>query len=427
MEKNRYLPGLTLMLLAVVAIWWGTTYGPYLGNRDHYRNVRSLQLALNAIYENNVEPVAEEALVRAAIDGMTRSLGDPYSQVLSAEEFETLQEDVKGEFGGIGVEVRYRPDTGDFIVNELVENGPAMKSGIIIGDVIFKVNSVLCRDMGQIKSLSNIRGIIGTSVNIGIMRNVNNINNELYYNIMRDKILLQSVRLAESDENGIMVLKISGFDTHTPDMLREKLSGLKNCRGLIVDLRDNGGGELNAAREVADHFLDSGVIYTVIERGGEVTEIARATKGTVVDPQIPIVVLVNDSSASASEIVASALQDNGRAKLVGYQTFGKGTIIQPMRLPNRMGLILAVSYYATPSGKRIEGIGLHPDIEAGDPALRQELRRMSLEGGNFDPSSLPPNYLEQRKASDAEQMRIAKEYLLHFKADSQDKIQLEQK
>ena len=325
-----------------------------------YEKLRIFTEVLEIVKKNYVEEVNTEDLVTGAIEGMLDSL-DPHSAYLSPDMYRELQVETKGSFGGLGIEIAIR----DRILTVIapIEDTPAYGAGIKAGDKILKIEGESTKGLSLMKCVEKLRGPKGTKVTITIMRE--GLAQPKDFTIVRDIIEIKSVKF-KTLEKGYGYLRISQFQEQTSADLREALDALQKenpqgINGLIVDLRNNPGGLLDQAVAVVDFFLDHGLIVAVKGRGdGEKIMFKAHKEGTL--PPWPIVVLVNHGSASASEIVAGALQDYGRGVILGTKTFGKGSVQTIIALEDGSGLRLTTARYYTPSGRSIQDEGIHPDV-----------------------------------------------------------------
>jgi len=326
---------------------------------DVYKNIEVFTEVLRQIEENYVEPQDSQKLIYGAIKGMVQSL-DPHSSFMSKQEHQDLMIETKGSFSGVGIEISMRDKV--LTVVAPIEGTPAYEAGIKSGDKIIKIGKKSTRDMGLADAVKNIRGKKGTKVKLTIARKGEE--KPIEFVITRDVIPLRSVRSLMLAPD-IAYLRISNFQSKTSRDLSAALKKIQKdhkLKGLILDLRNNPGGLLSQAIEVADLFLDSGIIVSTKGRNAS-QDMQVAAKKNDIQGNYPIVVLVNGGSASASEIVAGALQDNKKALLLGTKTFGKGSVQTILPLSDGSGLRLTTARYYTPSGKSIQSSGITPDIE----------------------------------------------------------------
>jgi carboxyl-terminal processing protease len=326
-----------------------------------WADARTLAEVLERVKHDYVNPVDDHQLLQAAIRGMVSSL-DPYSAYLDGDEYDEVKISSSGQYSGVGIEVSMEDE--EVVVVSPFEGSPAAQAGIRSGDIIATIDGVPVNTSSLADTIGRMRGKEGTSVKIGVLRQGSS--EPLQFTLKRSRVELRSVK-AELLEPGMGYVRISQFSETTGDDLDAALKDLRKrngsvLKGLVLDLRNNPGGVLEAAVSVADTFLDSGVIVTAKGRTPESKFEMDATPGDALNGA-PIVVLVNGGSASAAEIVAGALKDNHRAKLMGRTTFGKGSVQTVIPLPGDRAVKLTTSLYYTPSGISINHRGIAPDIE----------------------------------------------------------------
>jgi carboxyl-terminal processing protease len=334
---------------------------PALGADMPWQDARVLAEVLERVKRDYVNPVDDHQLLQAAVRGMVSSL-DPYSAYLDGEDYDEIKISSSGQYSGVGIEVSMEDD--QVVVIAPFEDSPASRAGIRSGDIIVSIDGVPVNSTTLEDTIGRMRGAEGTQVKIGIMREGSV--EPLIFTLKRSKVELHSVK-AQLLEPGIGYTRISQFSETTGDELNAALKDLRKhnnapLKGLVLDMRDNPGGVLEAAVAVADAFLDSGVIVTAKGRTPDSKFEMDATPGDALNGA-PIVVLVNGGSASAAEIVAGALKDQHRAKLMGHTTFGKGSVQTIMPLSEDRAIKLTTSLYYTPSGVSINHRGIAPDIE----------------------------------------------------------------
>ncbi len=307
-----------------------------------------------------VEPVDEQKLIEAAINGMLASL-DPHSAYLPPENFADMREQTKGEFGGLGIEVTM--ENGFVKVVSPIDDTPAARAGLLSGDYITHIDGESVLGLTLSDAVDKMRGPVGSEINITVTREGSE--EPFDVKITRDVIKIRAVRARAEGDVG--VLRITTFNEQTAQNLREGIAEMKEkigedrIKGYVVDLRNNPGGLLSQAIEVADAFLDAGEIVSTRGRDLEEADRVNAKTGDLTGGR-PIVVLINEGSASASEIVAGALQDQRRAILLGAKTFGKGSVQTVMQLGDKGAMKLTTARYYTPSGRSIQALGIEPDI-----------------------------------------------------------------
>ncbi|MGZ8466676.1 MAG: S41 family peptidase [Candidatus Binatia bacterium] len=327
--------------------------------RQDYESLEAFSNILSIVKKNYVEDVETKNLVNGAINGMLNSL-DPHSAYLTPDLYKDLQSDTQGRFGGLGIEITVKG--GMLTVVSPIEDTPAHKAGIKPGDQIFKIEDEFTKDMSLVDAVKKMRGLKGTKINLTIRRE--NTADLIDVSLVRDIIRVQSVR-SRSLEPGYGYVRLAQFQERSDrDVQRalEKLAAEKSgLKGLVLDLRNNPGGLLNQAVRVTDLFLDSGmIVYTDGRIESQKQKFFAQKEGTWMD--FPLVVLVNGGSASASEIVAGALQDHKRAVVLGSKSFGKGSVQTILPLDDNSALRLTTARYFTPKGRSIQATGIVPDI-----------------------------------------------------------------
>ena len=326
--------------------------------QEMYKNLEIFSNVLSMIEQNYVEEIDTQAIIEGAIKGMLTSL-DPHSSYLKPDDFKELQVETKGSFSGIGIEITIRD--GILTVVSPIEDTPAFKKGIQAGDMIIKIEGESTKDLSLMDAVKKLRGVKGTEVTISIHREGLSELQEI--TIVRDVIPLHSVR-STMLEPGYGYIRITNFQNKTTADLKKELADLSDkgdLHGLILDLRNNPGGLLNQSIKVSDLFLEEGIIVSTKGRLADQDIEKRAHAHGKVYKQ-PLIVLVNQGSASASEIVAGALQDHKRALILGTQTFGKGSVQTIIPMADGAGLRLTTARYYTPNGTSIQAKGITPDI-----------------------------------------------------------------
>jgi carboxyl-terminal processing protease len=326
--------------------------------KETYENIELLTSILDIVQKNYVDEVSFDQMVAGAISGMLTSL-DPHSAYLTPELYRELQVDTKGTFGGLGIEIAIRD--GVLTVVAPIEDTPAYRAGVQPGDTIVKINGELTKDMTLLEAVKRMRGKKGTKITVSIARE--GVPGLIDVTIVREVIKIQSVK-ARWLKPGYAYVRVTQFQERTAEDLRQALEGLgkeREIEGIVLDLRNNPGGLLAQAVQVADAFLDSGLIVYTDGRLESQRQKYHAHKGATFD-NFPVVVLVNGGSASASEIVAGALQDHKRAIVLGTRTFGKGSVQTILPLEKDAALRLTTARYYTPSGRPIQATGIDPDI-----------------------------------------------------------------
>ncbi|TGL58229.1 S41 family peptidase [Leptospira ognonensis] len=316
-----------------------------------------------AYIENDfVEPAEDKKVYIGAIQGALQSLGDPHTRFLDKDEYQELQNETKGTFGGIGVEVSFQE--GAFVIIAPLEGTPAWKAGLLPQDRITEIDGKVVKNVSLSDSINMMRGEVGSSISLKIERK--GIKDPFSVNLIRELIKIQYIRSAYLPESNTGYIKLAQFmgRESTGKEFANQLQKLVDAgaKHIVVDLRMNPGGLVDLAVELADLFLPSNMeILSVRGRGGVLVKTFRSDKSGPKFIDIPVAILVNGGSASASEILAGALQDNGRAKVVGTQSFGKGSVQSIFPLSHKTGVAITIQKYFTPSGKSIHGKGITPD------------------------------------------------------------------
>jgi len=339
----------------------------HLTDEQIYEELKKLALVFETARDKFVEEADERKMLEGAMNGMLGAL-DPHSSYLSKEDFKEFNDKSQGEFGGLGIQIT--SDKGAIRVISPIDDTPAAKAGIEAGDYITHIDGEQVFDMNLNQAVKKMKGKPGTKVKLTIVHDGKEPKD---ITLKRAIIKVKSVKFSEKSDNAAMdddklpkigYLRISDFGATTSKELKDAIKDLekKNVAGYVLDLRNNPGGYLVAAIDVADAFLDGGEIVST--RGKEKADIERmfAKSGDSVNGK-PVVVLINHGSASASEIVAGALQDNGRAIVMGSQSFGKGSVQQQKPLGDGSAIHITIARYYTPSGRSIQNEGITPDIE----------------------------------------------------------------
>lgn len=346
-------------LIILLIISFNNAFGLYSKNKD--QTLEQLNLfgeVFERIKHNYVEEVTDQNLIEAALNGMLTSL-DPHSGYLDETSFDQIQIHTKGEFGGLGIEVTM--EGGLIKIISPIDDTPAAKAGVQSGDYIIGINEQPVMGMSLDEAVKQMRGKAGTTIHLTLLRE--NSNEPIELDLIREVIKIKVVKANYQDN--IAYIRITQFSEQTLINVRQEIENLKNqnkiFNGLILDLRNNPGGLLEQAIEVTDLFLDQGEIVST--KGKNNTNIQRrnATKGDIIKG-IPMVILINGGSASASEIVAGALQDHKRAIIIGTKSFGKGSVQSIIPLSANNAIRLTTARYYTPSGRSIQAEGINPDI-----------------------------------------------------------------
>ena len=397
--------------------------------KSTYENLDIFGDIFERIRSSYVEEIDEEKLIESAISGMLSSL-DPHSSYMAPEDFSTMQVQTRGEFGGLGIEVTQ--ENGFIKVVSPIDDTPAANAGIEAGDFITKVDGESTLGKTLDEAVDKMRGPVGSEIIITVVRE--GVDEPFDVSIIRDTIEIKAVKART--EGKTIVLRVSSFTSKTYPNLKDSLEkeikaagGLENVNGVVVDLRNNPGGLLNQAIRVSDAFLESGEIVSTRGRAAGDAERYNATPGDLTNGK-PVVVLINGGSASASEIVAGALQDHHRAIIVGTKSFGKGSVqtIIPLSSDGAAMRLTTARYY-TPSGRSIQSLGVSPDIlvkqrvrSDEDPEKDQNFQRFEADLENsLSNDSLTEderNFLENERKQQEETAKMRNDdYQLSYALD----------
>lgn len=354
MRKTLWLASFALLLTLTVMP------GPVVGadNAANFEALKRFSQVLDMVEHYYVQPVSKKELIENSIKGMIEEL-DPHSAYLNAEDFKEMQEDTSGKFSGIGIEISM--EQGRLTVVSPIEDTPAFKAGLKAGDIILEIDGESTRDMGLIDAVKRIRGPKGSKVKLMILHRDGT--RPIEVAITRSTIPIVSVKSQEL-EDGYLYLRLTKFHETTTAKMREKLEDYRKkheLKGVVLDLRNNPGGLLGQAVSVVDTFVDKGLIVYIQgkDEANRKDFMASRTQGTVT---VPMVTLINAGSASASEIVAGALQDHKRSLIVGERSFGKGSVQTIIPLSDGAGIKLTTALYYTPNGRSIQAKGIEPDV-----------------------------------------------------------------
>tara|TARA_B100001989_G_scaffold89778_1_gene62447 strand:- start:6496 stop:7797 length:1302 start_codon:yes stop_codon:yes gene_type:complete len=387
MFKNKKIFIKILLVLKFNLISLGNQV--FANQQDVYKQLNLFGEVYERVRSEYVEQIKDKDLIEAAINGMLQSL-DPHSSYLNAESFEEMKVQTKGEFGGLGIEVTM--ENGLVKVVSPIDETPAAKAGILSGDFISHINEEAVMGLSLSEAVDKMRGAVNTPIIITVIREGKE---PFDVKIIRDIIKITSVKTKSYDDIGY--LRITSFTQKTYknllkefSMLEKEMSG--NMKGLVLDLRNNPGGLLDQAISVSDAFLNRGEIVSTRGRETNAEQRFNASKGDITKG-IPIVILINSGSASASEIVAGALQDHKRGILMGTSTFGKGSVQTIIPVSSRGAIRLTTARYFTPSGKSIQAKGIDPDIFV--PQSKLEV----IENNNSRKEANLRGHLDEKKES----------------------------
>ena len=349
-------------------------------SNDTYQELDTFASVLAIVQKNYVEPVTTKKLIDGAISGMLASL-DPHSAYLTPDLYRDLEVETRGSFGGLGIEITIK--NGALTVVAPIEDTPAYRAGLKAGDQIIKIDDDFTKDMSLTDAVKRMRGPKGSKIKLTLHRN--GVPELFTVTLARDVIKIQSVK-SKMLPDGYGYIRVTTFQENTGDGVEKAIDEFDakdhgKIKGLVFDLRDNPGGLLNQAVKVSDDFLDGGlIVYTQGREENQQQKYFSHKKKDFVD--YPMVVLVNGGSASASEIVAGALQDQKRAVILGTQTFGKGSVQTILPLDDHSALRLTTARYYTPTGRSIQAVGITPDVDVELP--KETLASITQEGGEFD-------------------------------------------
>jgi len=383
--KGKFFATLCLLMTLFVL------FGPYGDSRvsavdsSTYKSLKIFNEVLDIVEKNYVEEVKQKKLIDEAVNGMIKSL-DPHSAYLTPDQYKELQVDTSGTFGGLGIVISMQKD--QLTVVSPIEDTPAFKAGLKAGDRIMKIDGQITKGMSIQDAVKKMRGPENTKVTLTILRK--DMKEPKDYEITRAVIKIKSVKHNVYDDS-IGYIRISAFQESTVDELKKALQQVngkaKDLKGIVIDVRNNPGGLLDQAVKASDAFLKSG---TIVSTKGRVKAIESkfVARDDGSEPACPMVVLVNEGTASASEILSGALQDNGRAIVLGMPTFGKGSVQTVIPLEDGSALKLTTAKYYTPKGRSIQAEGIKPDIvvepirvaEGPENAEAHMLREKDLKG-----------------------------------------------
>ncbi len=361
-KKTRMIAGFAVVVaFLTVFIISSQRHSSAEGKGSDFESIELFTDVMSIIKKSYVEEVDTKKLVYGAINGMLSSL-DPHSSFMPPDTYKEMKIDTKGAFGGLGIEISIKE--GVLTVISPIEDTPAFKAGIKAGDMILKIDDKFTKDLNINDAVKRMRGQKGTKVTLTIMRD--GFDKPKEFPIVRDIIQVKSVRFHLMD-NGYGYVRIAQFQEKTDDDLAKALKTMKDenkseLKGLVLDLRNDPGGLLDQAVKVADHFVPDGEMIVYTEGREKDSKMQFTAKKGGKEAAYPIVVVINGGSASASEIVAGALQDHKRAIIMGTQSFGKGSVQTIIPLPDDSGLRLTTARYYTPKGRSIQAKGITPDI-----------------------------------------------------------------
>ncbi len=351
---------LTVMVFVASQVVTHTEFRSYA--QEKYKDLQVFAKVLNLIQRYYVEDVDVAKLIQGGIKGMLNEL-DPHTNYLPPEIFKEFQQETSGEFGGIGIEIGVQD--GVLTIISPIEDTPAYKAGLQAGDKIMTINGETTKGLSLVEAAQKMKGKEGQIIKLGIMRK--DFEKSKVFDVKRGRVRLRSVK-ATDFLDGYLYVRITSFieNTHKDfqKIRKDHIKKYGSVKGLIIDVRNNPGGLLEQAVKMADEFIDGGIIVSTVGRKKEDKEVITAkTSSQAQKDTYPVIIVVNEYSASASEIFAGALQDNNRGLVLGQRTFGKGSVQSVVKLGDGAGLKLTVARYYTPSGTEIQAEGIKPDIQ----------------------------------------------------------------
>ena len=356
MKKNCITKNIIIILSVIISFFYNPAHSQNLDKL--YEKIDLFSEVLEKINNEYVDEIDQSEVMDSAINGVLQSL-DPYSAYMNPEIFKEMQTETSGEFGGLGIEVTM--EAGVVKVITPIDDTPASRAGVKAGDYIVRINGEQVQGKTLMEAVNLMRGLVNTSIEITIRRK--GLKKAKIFKIKREIIEIKSVA-SKIFEKEIGYLRLRAFNENSSNQLKKEISKLEkkeNLLGYILDLRNNPGGLLSQAVQISDFFLDDGEIVSTKGRKNRDNRKFFAKKGDKINGK-PLIVLINNGSASAAEIVAGALQDQKRAILLGESTFGKGSVQSIIPLKNKGAIRLTISKYYLPSGKSISEIGVSPDI-----------------------------------------------------------------
>ena len=399
------------------------------GLADKYQSLKTFTDVLALVEKNYVEPVNIEELIEGAIKGMLLTL-DPHSSYLNKDVYNELQVETEGQFGGLGIEITIKD--GLLTVVSPIEDSPAAHAGVLPGDQILKIGEEFSKDLSLVDAVKKMRGPKGSPISISVHRQ--GARELLTFTIVRDVIKVKSVRYRML-EDGYGYVRLSQFQEGSATEFAKALEALsdtqksKDLKGLVIDLRNDPGGLLTQAIRVADLFLKEGIIvYTEGRLESQKQKYYAHNDGN--EPVYPIVVMVNKGSASASEIVAGALQDHKRALIVGAQSFGKGSVQTILPMERGDALRLTTALYYTKSGRSIQAQGITPDVVVADKRIEAQTEELLDEEENADAKEKAPDAPDKQNTKKNEKQngkpekdKVAKPKVEHLLIGSREALQ----
>lgn len=372
-KRQRIYKVIMLVILTATIVFMLTTFIMYNRFKEAYENgdtdkstyvdsssmIKTLQSFKAMLEEKYIGEIDDEKLLEGAIKGYIEGLDDPYTEYLTKEEMQEFTEQTSSEYVGIGVYVSNDRSNNTLLIVGVMKNSPALEAGMQAGDVIEKIEGVAYAGEQLSEATSILKGKEGTTVKVTVLRD----GKEIELEITRKKITVDHVASKMLD-NQIAYIQIDSFDSGVKDAFEEQITQLKNdgAKGIIIDLRSNGGGIVDEATGIAELFVNKGETILITKGKNQEEKTTKSTKNPIIT-DIPVVVLVNEGTASASEILAAALKEQYGAKIVGKTTYGKGVIQTLYTLTDGSGLKITTDEYFTPNHNKIHKVGIKPDVE----------------------------------------------------------------
>ena len=369
--KKKIFGGIILVALISATVTLGLVCLLLGLNSSNALDLGRFFVAMRFIELNYVQEVERRQLIDGAINGMVNSLGDPHSVYLAPQLYNQLRAETSGAFGGIGVYMGFK--NGGVQVMNVIPDSPGQKAGLLAGDEILAVDGHPVEEFSPGEVALRIRGEIGTPVELLIHREGFD---DMTYNLTRENIKLKTVAGKMIDER-LGYIRISNFSENTGDEFKTVLNDLEaqSMKGFILDLRQNPGGVINSCIEIAQEIVPAGTISSVIKRDGS----KEVYTSDLAAAKFPIIVLIDNNSASAAELLSGALQDTKAALVVGERSYGKGSVQTLIPMAHNDGLKLTIAKYYTPSGKCIDGVGITPDVEIKSSATVHPMYNLNLD------------------------------------------------
>ena len=368
-EKKSTFNLVEVIIVMIITAFFGALVGAAVtyvktdevfsnGGATNNKYAKEFINTFNEINRDFYSTVSDKELIDAAIQGMIEKLGDPYSQYFNAEDAMLFEEDLSGEFIGMGAEITLNAD-GQVYIYSVFDNAPAKKAGIQSGDIIVKVNADSVDGMNSQQVANLIKnGAIGTKATVIVLRD----GKEMSFEIIRGKVEIKSVgsEIIEKNNKKVGVLTIDAFNNNTDEQFLARYEEIKNeVDGLIIDVRNNGGGHLYVAKDIASLFLNKEDIVYQLDSKGNITMERAGSKKSI---SLPVVVIVNSRTASAAEILTAALKENLNIDVVGEKTYGKGTVQRVQKLSSGASIKYTINTWLTPNGNEIDKVGIEPTI-----------------------------------------------------------------